>query len=362
MAACWAGASSSGACALDQKRVGSRACCTSPPSLRALSLPACSVSCCHKVTAVNSGASSVMSSEMAAYKGGPSGSAGFADQIKKSQNGKQRRKDLQARDLVSAQDEDEGDAHLRKSRASPPKQNKKAAGGLETMGLPTHNRKRTGFDQWQDELKAGEDGHKVTNNEKEKARHGGLRRQRSNSLDGIAFTSTVGGRNFAKYTNNAINQGLGAQLSSIQDSSEDAFFARKRSFADPREREETVNQIRSILEKHTGDGQETERYHPERPRRMASHQKKHHNAHKHQQRRQDEPAALISRQSSGDWSKRLGGDKELASKLDFLRDKDRERGLRRAADKHLTKGDDARNSNTWSLRDEREVFNQALLF
>mgnify|MGYP004069685923 CR=1 FL=1 len=100
-----------------------------------------------------------MTSEMAAYKGGPSGSAGFADQIKKSKNGKQRRKDLQARDLVSAQDEDEGDAHRRKSRASPPKQNKKAAGGLETMGLPTHNRKRTGFDQWQDELKAGEDGH-----------------------------------------------------------------------------------------------------------------------------------------------------------------------------------------------------------
>lgn len=204
-----------------------------------------------------------MVSEAAAEKGGPPGAAGMAANIKKgrqqtenTEHGKRGNRDKEERD-------DGPDIHYKNYKA-------KASHSVgHTMGVPSRKTKKTGFENWQD----GEHAHDGFRDDE--VIHGALRRQRSLSLEGTAFTANVGGKSFAKYTNLGINHGLGASLKNLAedgDEDEDGFFtlARKRSFADPAGKKETIDQLRNILESHKGDSRRTDEHHPSRPRRMGS--------------------------------------------------------------------------------------------
>jgi hypothetical protein len=202
-------------------------------------------------------------SEAAADKGGPQGIAGMAANIKRgrhqtdnTEHGKRGKRDDEERD-------DGRDMHYKNYKAKTPH------GVGHTMGIPSRKTKKTGFENWQE----GEHVHAASCNDE--VIHGALRRQRSLSLEGTAFTASVGGKTFAKYTNLGINHGLGASLTNLAergDEDEDGFFtlARKRSFADPAGKKQTIDQLRNILENHKGDSRRTDEHHPSRPRRMGS--------------------------------------------------------------------------------------------
>ena len=211
-----------------------------------------------------SGANTVLVSEAAADKGGPGGAAGLAANIKQGRQQTQNTEHGRQRDSTEGGRDDARDVHYKNYKAN-------AANGVgHTMGIPSRKAKKTGFENWQEE----EDAHDAVQDCD--VIHGALRRQRSLSLEGTAFTANVGGKNFAKYTNLGINHGLGASLKNMSahdhDVDEDGFFtlARKRSFADPAGKKETIDQIRNILESHTGDSRHTDERHPSRPRRMGS--------------------------------------------------------------------------------------------
>jgi len=139
---------------------------------------------------------------------------------------------------------------------------------------------------------------------------------------------------------------------------DDALFSlsRKKSFGDPAAKKETISHIRKHLESHKGDSKKTDSRHPNRPRRMGSVSKG---------PSCEEPPRFMGRQSSGDWSSRLGGNPALATQLDFLRDKGREELTKRTATReathkaNLTKPDKHSSQaerDTWRLREEREDY------
>lgn len=184
-----------------------------------------------------------------------------------------------------------------------------------------------------------------------------LQRQRSMSLEGGGFAAAAGGKQFAKYSNAAVKLGLGAKAKheSSGHDEDDAHdgsnmrLHRKRSFADPKEKKETIDQIRHILENHKEGN--TDKMHPHRPRRMGS--------------THEAPPPLVKRMSSAEWSERLGGNSALSAKLDFLRDKPKEQAARRMAEKEVLKKADAKLPDKYSsrggqtdfrLREEREAF------
>jgi len=78
----------------------------------------------------------------------------------------------------------------------------------------------------------------------------------------------------------------------------------------------------------------------------------------------DSPPKFLHQPSSGDWSKRLGGNTALANQLDFLRDRSKEDLVKRTAEREAARKADMKKPDkhssqaerdTWRLRDEREV-------
>jgi hypothetical protein len=201
-----------------------------------------------------SGANTVVVSEAAANKGGPGGAEGLAANIKhgrhqtqNTEHGKEREK------KPKGERDDARDVHYKNYKAN-------AAHGVgHAMGVPSRKTKKTGFENWQEEAGARD---AAPDDPDALVLQAGLRRQRSLSLEGTAFTANVGGKSFAKYTNLGINHGLGASLQNVgahdpsHNEDEDGFFtlARKKSFADPARKKDTIDQIRNILESHTGEG------------------------------------------------------------------------------------------------------------
>jgi hypothetical protein len=176
------------------------------------------------------------------------------------------------------------------------------------------------------------------------------------SLEGGGFAA-AGGKQFATYSDAAVKLGLGAKAKHggsehDEDDVHDGLnmrLHRKRSFADPKEKKETIDQIRHILENHKEGN--TDKMHPHRPRRMGS--------------THEAPPPLVKRMSSAEWSERLGGNSALSAKLDFLRDKPKEQAARRMAEKEVLRKADAKLPDKYSsrggqtdfrLREEREAF------
>ena len=188
-------------------------------------------------------------------------------------------------------------------------------------------------------------------------------RQRSMSLDGGGeLAAAVRGKQFATYSNSTVKLGVGAKAKhggsehdedDVQDGS-NMRLPRKRSFAVPKEKKETIDQIRHILEHHKEGN--TDKMHPHRQRRMGS---------THEAPPRNAKHALFRAVKSTEWSERLGGTSALSAKLDFLRDKPKEQAARRMAEKEVLRKADAKLPDKYSsrggqtdfrLREEREAF------
>mmetsp|Transcript_2363 Transcript_2363/g.3770 ORF Transcript_2363/g.3770 Transcript_2363/m.3770 type:complete len:321 (+) Transcript_2363:185-1147(+) len=288
------------------------------------------------------GANTVVISEVAANRGGTAD--GMVQNIKKSQ---QQRDKLQTRNTENSEEKSDEDAQYRNDRKNGShKNNKKDKNGLRhTMGIPR----------------------KVGNGDDAPA----CRRQRSMSLEGTAFTATIGGVHFAKYTNHGIHHGMGNTLLNMpdeHDEDDEGFFslARKKSFADPAAKKQTISEIRALLESNQngrgerGGGRETQTNW-----RQATRARELRSGKKNDGAMREEAPRFGARQSSGDWSSRLGGNSALANQLDFLRDKGKEELTKRTATREATHKADMEKpdhhssqaeKDVWRLRAEREDY------
>jgi hypothetical protein len=163
----------------------------------------------------------------------------------------------------------------------------------------------------------------IKDEQEDKTQHAIHNRRRSMSLGETDFVAHVGGKRFAKYSNQAAQQGLGANLArraytrrskandfeENEDAGASSNMNWQRRFADPLQKKEVVDQLHHILKNHK-DG-DTDKMHPNRPRRMS----------------------MLRRLSAGivEWNERLGFNPAITSELEFLRDERGEQVIRKIA-------------------------------
>ena len=168
-----------------------------------------------------------------------------------------------------------------------------------------------------------DDNARIKDEQEGKTQHAIHNRRRSMSLGETDFVAHVGGKQFAKYSNRAAQQGLGANLArraytrrskandfeENEDAGASSNMNWQRRFADPLQKKEVVDQLYHILKNHK-DG-DTDKMHPNRPRRMST----------------------LRRLSAGivEWNERLGFNPAITSELEFLRDERGEQVIRKIA-------------------------------